>query len=410
MNDKKRAPGDNTPSDDDLGFEELLEQSFAPGKRLSPGDKVETQIVSIGREYIFLDLGGRTEGLLHREEVTDENGQLPFEEGARLTVFVTGFRDGAVICGTRVGMSRVGGGDRTDNKDAVLGELKDAYDGRIPVEGQVKESIKGGFSVQIFGNRAFCPISQIDDKYCETPEEHVGKTYTFEIIKFEEDGRNIVVSRRNILQAEKEENASKIWQDLEIGQTYEGVVTSLRAYGAFVDIGGIDGLLHISEISYGHVRDPKEALEVGQKIKVSILELDRSKNRISLSLKALMADPWSEALPTLKVNQVYKGRVTRIAQFGAFVELMPGVEGLVHVSEMGQAKHISSPREVVRQDEEITVRILQLDPGEQRISLTMNIDTAEENWREDLEKSSVSSNQGKSMGTLGDLLKSKLVK
>lgn len=409
MNEKKRAEGELSRGSDDLGFEELLEQSFTPRKRLAPGDKVETQVVSIGREFIFLDLGGRTEGLLHIDEAANENGELNLKEGDRITVFVTGFRDGAVICGTRIGISSRGG-ERNDDKESRVAELKNAYDAGLPVEGHVKESIKGGFSVNLMGTRAFCPISQIDNKYCETPEEHIDKTYTFEIIKFEEDGRNVVVSRRKILDAEKEETAAKMWQSLDVGQTYEGVVSSIRAYGAFVDIGGIDGLLHVSEISHGHVRDPKEVLEVGQTISVSILEIDRGKKRISLSLKALSKDPWDEAFVLLRANQICKGNVIRIANFGAFVELMPGVEGLIHISEMSQEKRINNPREVVEPGQEVAVRILQLDPEKKRISLSLNTEPEEDNWQEDLQQSNAAPKGSGSMGTLGDLLKNKLGK
>jgi len=410
MSDEKRAQGEVPPAEsDDLGFEELLEQSFAPRKRLNPGDKIETRVVSVGSEYVFLDLGGRTEGLLHREDAAGENGEMDLKEGDKITVFVTGFRDGAIICGTKVGVSSRGG-ERSDDKNTKLDELSDAYNAGLPVEGQVKESIKGGFTISLLGNRAFCPISQIDNKYCETPEEHIGKTYTFEIIKFEEDGRNIVVSRRKILDAEKEEKAAEIWQTLDVGQTYQGVVSSVRAFGAFVDIGGVDGLLHVSEISHGHVSDPKEALEAGQKIEVAILDIDRAKKRISLSLKALLQDPFEEAVKVLKPNQICQGRVIRIAQFGAFVELTPGVEGLVHISEMGGEKRIQTPREVVAPDQEVTVRILQVDPGQQRISLSMNLEANEDNWKEELAQSTSSSKDNQGMGTLGDLLKNKLGK
>jgi small subunit ribosomal protein S1 len=403
MNAQSDGPGGTTKTNYGDEFEELLESSFQESKNISLGQRVEAKVVSIGREYIFLDLGMRTEGFLPREAAADQNGDLTIAEGDRVNVFVTGFRDGAVMCGQR--MSAGIGAERTDDKAAVIEALKEAYDNGMPVEGRVEESIKGGFSVSVMGLRAFCPISQIDNKYCEKPEEHIGLKYGFEIIKLEEDGRNIVVSRRKVLEVEAAEKAQEVWKSIAVDQIFEGTVSSIRAFGAFVDIGGIEGLLHVSEISYERVSDPNEALQVGQKLKVSVKEIDFEKRRISLSLKALMEDPWKEAGAVLKSNQVYKGKVVRIERYGAFVEIIQGVEGLVHVSEMGGEKHIHNPKEVVSIGQEIDVRVLEIDPEAKRISLTMNTEDQEENWRDNLKSAS----RGKpTMGTFSDLLKGKL--
>ncbi len=393
--------------DDDADFDALLESSFSPTKtHVNAGDKVDAQIVSIGTEYLYLDLGTRTEGLLSRLEIADDDGELTVNEGDRITVYVTTFRDGAAICGLRMGSGVAG--ERSDDKDAVFDALKEAQDAGMPVEGTVKESIKGGFSVTVMGKRAFCPISQIDNKYCDVPEVHLNQTYGFEIIKLEEGGRNIVVSRRRMLEAEAEEKSRELWKTIAVDQSYEGIVSSIRPFGAFVDIGGIQGLLHVSEISYGRVSDPKEVLDEGQRITVSVKNIDPEKRRVGLSLKALMEDPWQEAAAALKSNQVIKGRVVRIAQFGAFVEIMPGVEGLVHISEMSGDKRINTPREVVSQDQEVSVRVLGIDPEKRRISLSLNMEEDANAWREDLAQSSTASDSSTGMGTLGDLLKDKL--
>ena len=226
----------------------------------------------------------------------------------------------------------------------------------------------------------------------------------FQIIKFEEEGRNIVVSRRRLLEAEAEEKAIELWKHLSVGQTFEGVVSSLREYGAFVDIGGVDGLVHISEISYDRIEDPKDVLEVGQKVTVAIKELDPIKRKISLSLKALMQDPWEEASSVLKSNKIYRGKVVRITRFGAFVELVPGIEGLVHISEMSTERHINNPREVVSDGQEVEVRILEIDFENKRVALSMNTDDSERNGKENIRQKS----SGSGMGTLGDLLKDKI--
>ncbi len=387
---------------EDLNFENMLEASLGSSKQLALGDKIEATVLSFGRDYVFLDVGDRSEGLLFVEEVKDKEGEISVSKGETIKVFVTAFKDGATMCGLRMGSTT----EHHDDKSEAYGALKDAFDANMPVEGTVKETTKGGFSVTLMGQRAFCPISQIDNKYCDNPEVHVGQSYGFEIIKLEESGRNIVVSRRNILAAEAAEMAAKLWDEIKVDNTYDGVVSSLRAYGAFVDIGGIEGLLHVSEIAYDRITDPKDVLEVGQHIKVAVKDMDREQNRISLSLKALMDDPWEAVATTLKPHQTIKGRVVRIQPFGAFVELTPGIEGLVHISEMDSERHIQNPKEVVQEGQEITVRVLSIDTEQKRISLTMKIDEAEGNWAADLEEARA--NQSKSFGTFGDLLKDKL--
>ncbi len=390
-----------TPSDD-MDFEAMLNDSMGPAKKVAQGDKVEAEIIKVGRDWVFLDLGSRTEGMLPVEELKNEDGEITASQGDVVTVFVIGRKDGGVLCGTKLGAA---GAESTDDKSAKLAALKDAFDAGMPVEGTVNESVKGGFAIAVMGERVFCPISQIDNKYCADPAVFVGETLSFEIIKFEEGGRNIVVSRRKILEAEAEEMAEELWKTLDVGQSYEGVVSSIREYGAFVNIGGTDGLLHISEISHERIENPGDVLEVGQKVTVSVKELDPAKRKISLSLKALMADPWEEAAHSLKTNEVYKGRVVRIAAFGAFVELIPGIEGLVHISQLGAGRRVNTPREVVADGDEVEVRILEIDLERRRVSLTMNTEESENNWKEEMGPAPSGSG---SMGTLGDLLKDKL--
>ena len=388
-------------------FESMLEESFAADAGVAPGQKIEATVVSIGKEYVFLDLGTRAEGMMMLEEV-ERDGEVDVAEGDRITVFTAGAKDGAVICRRTVGGGTM---ERTDDKAMLLEQIREAHDAGMPVEGTVKEVNKGGFSVSVMGVRAFCPISQIARGYCENPAEHLERTYSFAVIKFEEGGRNVVLSRRQIQEREAEEAAAQAWETLTEGQVYEGTVTSLQKYGAFVDIGGIEGLVHVSEISHKRVGHPDEVLSEGQAVKVQIKELDHGSHKISLSLKSLLEDPWREALASLTAGRVVVGKVTRLAAFGAFVEVEDGVEGLVHVSRMSETRRVSNPREMVSQGDEVRVRVLEIDPESRRISLELVDENAEEE-REITESFRASKKaQGRGgMGTLGDLLSSSLNK
>lgn len=390
----------------DPAFDELLDSALAPRVRVAPGDQVEAAVVRIGREYVFLDLGARTEGLLSVADVRSEDGVLQTAVGDRLRVYVTTLRDGAAICARRIGGAAR---EQASDRDTALDSLKEAYEAGMPVEGTVKESVKGGFSVHVMGQRAFCPISQIDDKYCDSPETHVGRTYAFEITRVEEGGRNIVVSRRRLLARDAKERAEQRWQEIRVGETYEGTVASIRPFGAFVDIGGLQGLVHVSEIAFDRVRDPHEVLTEGQTVLVAVKEIDQAKGRVSLSLKALARDPFLDAAAALRPNGIVIGTVTRLAQFGAFVQVAPGVEGLLHISQLGKERRVRTPRDVVAVGDEIAVRVLEIDAENRRISLGLHIEGEDVDWRAELEQSKARP-AGRGMGTLGDLLKDKLKK
>jgi small subunit ribosomal protein S1 len=381
-------------------FDEMLEASFAAQGRIEPGDKLTAKVVSIGANDVFLDVGTRSEGLLPRIEV-EVDGELKVAPGDSVTVYATAVRGGVVQCTRRMGGTRTA--DPKEGNDATREALADAFRNGIPVEGTVQAVNKGGFEVLVLGQRAFCPVSQIERRYCEKPEAHVGAKYAFQIIKLEENGRNIVVSRKKLLEAEAEEQARGFWERLAVGETYEGTVTSLHAYGAFVDLGGAEGLLHVSEISYERVGDPKEVLSVGQKLTVAVKSLDPDKRKISLSLKSLTNDPWFDAVRTLVAGREYQGRVTRLMPFGAFVELMPGVEGLLHISRLGGDKHINHPREVVAEGETITVIVSEIDETRRRLSLSMSGVGENEAGAEEL-ASYAKERPRAGFGTLGDLL------
>ncbi|MBN2359647.1 MAG: S1 RNA-binding domain-containing protein [Deltaproteobacteria bacterium] len=403
-NDDQR--GDGGESED---FASMLDDYMTPRQSVAPGDKVKARIISIGKEYVFLDLGRRTEGMLDRAQVTSD-GQLTVEVGQQIDVYVTAIREGTILCTSRVGASL--DSEQPGDKEAALAALAQALDSQQPVEGVVKEAIKGGFSVHVLGQRAFCPISQIDRVYCEQPAEHVGRSYQFLVTQIRGNGRDVVVSRRRLLEQQAAQQAALMWDKLELDAVYDGTVTSLQKYGAFVDIGGVEGLLHVSELSYERVSDPSQVLQVGQQIRVSIKELDQRNRKIGLSLKALMEDPWLDALARLKADQVVRGRVVRIAQFGAFVELFKGVEGLLHISEMGGGQRLNSTRDAVREGQQVVVRVREIDAQRRRISLAIADEEALEQSTRPASADGLvaSTSSGGGFGTFGDLFSEKLKK
>ncbi len=385
-------------------FADLLNASLRPAARVKVGEVAEGRVISIARDSVFLDLGTRAEGMIDREEC-ERQGELTVRAGDVLQVLVTSFRDGIFQCTAR--LRQAGRSDSRSAKDSPsLAMLREAHAAGIPVEGRVKAVNKGGFDVQVMGQKAFCPISQIEKNYCQSPDSHLEKTYSFLITRYEEDGRNIVVGRKELLQAEEREKARQLWQELAVEQVREGTVTSVQDYGAFVDIGGAEGLLHVSEISYQKVQSAKDVLCPGEKLKVAVIKLDPEAGKISLSVKALLADPWIAAGDRLAAGAEATGKVVHLKPFGAFVELFPGVTGLLHVSRLGVERRISHPKEILSIGDEVRVRVLAVDPLRKTLSLTM--EPPEEDLSGELEKLKAKQDleQKKSGGAMANLLDS----
>jgi len=255
---------------------------------------------------------------------------------------------------------------------ANLSKVKDAFENQVPMEGKIKSTNKGGFEVDLHGVRSFCPYSQIQLGYCDKPEEYVGQKMPFMVVTFERGGRNIVVSRRKLLEEEGKAAAGDTLEKLELGAEFEGAVRRLQPYGAFIDIGGMDGLVHVSEISHGRISNPSDVLKVGDKVSVKVIKLEGEgdKRRISLSMKQLGGDPWAEVPEKYAEGATVKGKVVRLAEFGAFIELESGVDGLVHISEIS-TERIQHPSDKLQKGQDVEVRVLQVDPDQRRISLTM---------------------------------------
>ncbi len=382
----------------------MYKASFHPTARVKVGEVAEGKVISIGKDNIFLDLGSRAEGMIDSDEFLRQ-GESSVKAGDRVQVLVTAFRDGIFHCTSR--LRQAGRSDSRTAKDSPsLAMLREAYAARIPIEGKVKAVNKGGFEVQVMGQKAFCPISQIEKKYCQNPEIHLEQTYSFLISQYEEDGRNIVIGRKELLQAEERERARLLWQGLDLKQVHEGTVTSVHDYGAFVDIGGVEGLLHVSEISHQKVQSAREALQPGQKLQVAIIKMDREAGKISLSLKTLLVDPWTAAGDKLALGAEFAGKVVHLKPFGAFIELFPGVTGLLHVSRLGADRRVNHPKEVLEVGAMVNVRILAVDTERKTLSLTM--EEPEEDFSAELSrlKEKQDLDQKKGSGTMAALLDS----
>jgi small subunit ribosomal protein S1 len=366
---EKKTEVQTSEKANEASFADLLKASIHTETRIKVGEVAEGKVISIGKENIFLDLGTRAEGMVDREEFIHK-GQLTVQEGETIQVLVSAFKDGIFHCTSR--LHQTGRSDPRQTKDSpTLLMLQQAFATQLPVEGKVKSVNKGGFEVHVLGQKTFCPISQIEKNYCQNPEIHLDKTYNFLVMQYEEDGRNIVVGRKELLQADEQEKTRQRWQELQINQVHEGTVTSVHDYGAFVNIGVVEGLLHVSEISYQKTLNAQETLHVGQKVNVIIIKLDRETKKISLSSKALQVDPWVEAGEKIAVDKEFSGVVVRLKTFGAFIELFPGVVGLLHISQLGGTRRVNHPKEILTVGQTVNVRVLTADLAQKTISLTM---------------------------------------
>ncbi len=329
------------------------------------GDKISGEIISIGRDSVFVDTGTRIDGVVERAELLDEEGGLPYQVGDVLELYAVSVRAGEI----RLSKAVTGGGGGFEL-------LQDAHEEAIPVEGKVSALNKGGFEVLLGQKRAFCPISQMDLHYVEKPEDYVGETFEFLITDFEEDGRNIVVSRRKLLDKAVAKARESFYEDFGVGDEMKGRVTKLMPFGVFVElVPGVEGLVHISELGWSRVENPADVLKVGDDVQVKVVGMSLGEKpgqmKISLSIKQTVADPWDTVSQRFKEGEVVEGTVTRCMQFGVFVEIEAGIEGLVHISEMSYLKRILKCEDVVAPGDRVQVAIKEIDESRKRISLSM---------------------------------------
>ncbi|HMK35616.1 MAG TPA: 30S ribosomal protein S1 [Desulfomonilaceae bacterium] len=327
--------------------------------RTTLDNKIEGTIVSIGEEWVFIDIGGKSEGVIAREELAGANRELPLEIGDKLTAYVVSTRGGEVLLSLKMTAAA--------SEDAA----RDAHRSGIPVEGLVSGERKGGYTVSVFGKQAFCPYSQMDIQSGGSPESYIGHKFTFRVTEYSDRGRNIVLSRRDILEEERLKKVQQLKETLKPGDVVQGTVKKLAQFGAFVDIGGIEGLIPMSELAWYRVNRVEDVLHTGQVVTVKIMDLDWDRNRISLSLKQTLADPWDSVAERYIENTMLTGVVTKLMNFGAFVELEPGVEGLIHISNLGMGRRINHPREALAEGDRTTVRVISVDPESRRIGLEL---------------------------------------
>jgi len=384
--------------DGEESFAELLEGSFVDSERLRPGQKVKAQILKITSEWIFLDLGRKSEGYLSTKEVLDKEGNITVKEGDKIEAYYLPREDQEQLFTTKLG-----GGEVSNSY------LEEAWHSGIPVEGLVEKEIKGGFEVKIAGNiRGFCPYSQMGLQRVEDPRVYVGERVSFKITEYSERGRNLVLSNRMVLEEERRRQKESLKETLHEGMTVKGVITSIRNFGAFVNIGGVEGLIPISEISYGRVEEVHEYLSVDQEVEIVITKLDWDKERYSFSLKKALPDPWEDIGSKYPEGSRHSGTVARLANYGAFITLTDGVDGLIHISRLRGEKRINHPREVLNVGQSIDVQIEAVDAENKRLSLSLAVGEQEEKKAEAEDFKNYMGRASSSMGTLGDLLKNKL--
>jgi small subunit ribosomal protein S1 len=386
---------DNQEQTDDKSFAELLAENEPEMDRMKPGQRVEAVIVKITPEWIFLDIGGKHEGHLDRKEMLDEAGNLKVKEGDTVRAYFLSSRQNEKLFTTKLSKG-----------DAGRALLEDAWKSGIPVEGIVEKEIKGGFEVKIAGiTRGFCPFSQMSITRVANAADFVGKRLNFIILEYKERGRNVILSRRPILEEELKAKREVLKATLREGTPIDGTVVSIQKFGAFVDIGGMQALLPISEIAWERIETVEDRLSVGQKITAHIQKLDWEKNRISLSLKDTLPDPWQSVESAFPVGAVVDGKVARLANFGAFITVAPGVDGLIHISKLGSGKKIKHASDVVKTGDEIRVQIEAVDREHRRLTLALSgKDSAEPQGGGGDEYRSYVGKRG-GFGSLGDLLR-----
>ena len=345
-------------------FMALYEESISGIKE---GQIVNGTVVSVGPSEVMVDIGFKSEGAVSIKEFSDP---AAIESGQEVEVFLENVEDqeGQVVLSKQ----------KADFM-RVWDSIKDAHDTGNTVEGRLMRRIKGGIVVDLFGVEAFLPGSQIDIRQVKNFDQFIGQEFPFKIIKLNKARRNIVVSRRAVLEEERSRMREEIIKVLEEGQVREGVVKNITDFGAFIDLGGVDGLLHITDMSWGRVNHPSELVSIGDRIKVKVLNYDRERERISLGLKQLTTHPWENIEEKYPIDSQIRGKVVSITDYGAFVELEEGIEGLVHISEMSWTQHVRHPSKLVNIGDMVEVMVLKVDSENQKISLGMK-QTEDDPW------------------------------
>ncbi len=338
-------------------FADLLAQQQT-GPALQIGQVVKGRVIQVGADSVFVDVQGKGEAMIARAELEDDQGTLSVAVGDEIEATVLS-TDGEI----RLSRKLLKGAQAREM-------LYAAIENGLPVEGKVTGVIKGGYEVMVAGLRAFCPFSQIDMRRVESSDAFLNQVLEFRVTRYEEKGRNIVLSRRQLLEEHAARAAEEIKKKIVPEALLPGTVTSIAEFGVFVDLGGVQGLVPLSELSHSRVGKPADRFQVGQAVTVKVLKVDNQKGKITLSLKALEGDPWETVSGQLRERQIVRGRIVRLADFGAFIELLPGIDGLLHLSEIPRSQQ-GQIKEAAAAGGELTVMILGIDPAKRRVSLAL---------------------------------------
>ncbi|MCL4493827.1 MAG: 30S ribosomal protein S1 [Firmicutes bacterium] len=359
-------PEDSTEKKTEQEHEDIMNMedslAYAPMEDVHPGDIVEGKVVHISNEGVLVDVGAKSEGIIHINDLSHRRIERPEDVvklGDVISVYVLGYEgeEGALKLSKK----------RADEQEAWKA-LETAKESGEILHAPVVEVVKGGLVVDV-GLRGFIPASHIARGYVSDMSPYLGQVVPLKVVELDRGKRRAILSRKIAMEIEESAKKEQLWQTIEEGQVRHGVVKSLTDFGAFIDLGGVDGLLHISEMSWGRINHPSEVLEVGQEIDVKVLRLDPEKNKISLGLRQVLPNPWENAGERYHEGQLYEGTVVRLAGFGAFVELEPGVDGLIHISQLAPQR-IHQPSDVVAVGDRIWVKILSVDAVNKRISLS----------------------------------------
>lgn len=365
----KKQSSDLEDVETNSDFEQLLQESFGKvEKKLSVGEKIKAEVLSVGKENIIVATGTRFDGFVPSNLLQDESGKLTVKSGDVIELFVTQIKSGMV----HLSPAR--------STQSLSDDISEAHANNLTVQGKVESVNKGGFDVSVHGKNCFCPISQMDVKRIEKPEEYVGKRFEFKVTQYTEGGRNIVVSRRQVLD-EGQGLANENFKDQrKVGDKVNGSVKRVESFGAFVEISpGLEGLVHVSELSWGRVNNAADVVKVGDVVSATIIRIEQDGKRlkISLTMKQAENDPWLNMPSEIQSGRVVTGKVTRLMDFGAFVELKPGLEGLIPLSAMSSTKRANKADEFVKVGQEVAVMVKDVNPQSKRISLSLK-DAVEE--------------------------------
>ncbi len=380
----------------DMGqFMDEIEKSMMS---FAKGDIIKGKVVNVGKEDVIVNIGHMSDGVISKSELSYDGSLDPstvVKEGDEIDVYVLKISEeqGQVLLSKK----------RADQV-VVWDELIEAMNSKTAIEVTINKEVKGGVVTFIKGVRAFIPASQLSVRYVEDMSEFVGKTLMVRVMEVNKEKKNVILSRKEIELVEKEDIKEKLWSELSVGDVLKGEVKKLENFGAFIDIGGIDGLAHISALSWRRVKHPSEILSVGDVVDTEILELQKDKDRIGLKVLNAQQNPWNNISSSHKVGSVVSGEVVRLTDFGAFIQLDSGIEGLVHISQISD-DHIKHPKDVLEKGQKVDVKILNINTAEQKISLSIKEAKDDKIVEQNVEEFS---NQGNASVTLGDIFGDKL--